>query len=178
MREQNCNLQVRLENVSRCAAKYELSFSRVPEAAHYEKIRVDSRGAAEKNITDILPPALDGLETRIDTPSAEITADILARMSGWELFVVCDRHYNDFLCSDQERQRIVQCSNSRARRVPRNQSSSFREWANRGWDEDDWPATTKQDGFDEFLTRIAQWSFHLEDHEVAHLRMVYQYLTR
>ena len=52
----------------------------------------------------------------------------------------------------QQGQSIMQCADRRRRRIPGDQNRSISQWAGRGWHENDRPAGTKQDGFDEALT--------------------------
>jgi len=66
------------------------------ETSHYQKTRLNLRGMAEKNVTDIPTIALQNFKARLHTPSAEIAADFVARTGGSELLVMCDCRDHDF----------------------------------------------------------------------------------
>lgn len=76
MGQQNRNLEIRLENISRRASEYELSLSGMSESAHYQKCRLNSPRKVLQGGTKCLPIACDALLARVKAPSGEIAAKI------------------------------------------------------------------------------------------------------
>jgi hypothetical protein len=66
------------------------------ETSHYQKTRLNLRGMAEKNVTDIPTIALQKFKAPLHTPPAEIAADFIARPEGSQLLVICNGRDHDF----------------------------------------------------------------------------------